>query len=113
MAIKSPNHMSHSSWKNYTFFEGTACGISCLIGFIYYPGCRGAREHGTGLQLEPDEPAGIEEMVLMNLKGWHLDWLTDKVEAADEWDDIADQCKNYMESQEPDYDDYEPWDGPY
>lgn len=22
--------------------------------------CRGAREHGTGLQLEPDEPAGFE-----------------------------------------------------
>lgn len=26
----------------------------------YYPASRGMREHGTGLQLEPDEPAEIE-----------------------------------------------------
>jgi len=26
----------------------------------YWKASRGAREHGTGLQLEPDEPAGFE-----------------------------------------------------
>ncbi len=30
------------------------------VSFDYYPPSRGARERGTGLQLEPDEPATFE-----------------------------------------------------
>lgn len=35
-------------------------GYEMEITFDYTPACRGVRERGTGLQLEPDEPAIIE-----------------------------------------------------
>lgn len=35
-------------------------GYRMEIQFSYWKGCKGARERGTGLQLEPDEPAEIE-----------------------------------------------------
>jgi len=34
--------------------------VVVLVEYKYYAGCRGAREDGTGLQLEPDSPAEIE-----------------------------------------------------
>lgn len=34
--------------------------IDCHVEFVCLPGSRGSREAGTGLQLEPDEPATIE-----------------------------------------------------
>ena len=35
-------------------------GIQLSINYTYYPASRGAREHGTGLQLEPDEPESVD-----------------------------------------------------
>lgn len=35
-------------------------GETLEVSGTYYPATRGAREYGTGLQLEPDEPAEIE-----------------------------------------------------
>ena len=35
-------------------------GVQLSVDYTYYPPSRGAREHGTGLQLEPDEDASVD-----------------------------------------------------
>ena len=37
-------------------------GHKLEVEFEYTPYCRGAREHGTGIPLEPDDEEGIEEI---------------------------------------------------
>lgn len=42
-------------------------GCELDVTFDYYKPSKGAREYGTGLQLEPDEPATVElEDVMLN-----------------------------------------------
>jgi hypothetical protein len=45
-----------SNHETTVYFED----LAFLVNFDYYPASRGAREHGTGLQLEPDESASFE-----------------------------------------------------
>lgn len=40
--------------------EVNVCGYQMEVRFDYWKAYRGERERGTGLQLEPDEPAGME-----------------------------------------------------
>lgn len=35
-------------------------GVQLSVGFTYYPPSKGARERGSGVQLEPDEPASVD-----------------------------------------------------
>lgn len=34
--------------------------FEATVDYTYYPPCRGARERGTGVPLEPDDPAVVE-----------------------------------------------------
>ena len=45
-----------SNHTHTVYFEDLAFDVN----FDYYPVSKGAREHGTGLQLEPDEPESWE-----------------------------------------------------
>ena len=45
-----------SNHTHTVFYEALAFEVE----FDYYPESKGAREHGTGLQLEPDEPESWE-----------------------------------------------------
>ena len=57
-------------------------GYKIEVTFDYYPPSKGAREYGTGLQLEPDEPATVElEQVKFN--GEEIDGLIE-----DQFEDI-------------------------
>lgn len=38
-----------------TFLE-----VEIAVSFTVIPGCKGTLEHGTGLQMEPDEPETVE-----------------------------------------------------
>jgi hypothetical protein len=40
--------------------DGTQREIEADVAYIYNRACRGARERGSGIQLEPDEPASVE-----------------------------------------------------
>lgn len=44
------------SEKFWVVFQGVPMAVSCE----YFPAHRGAREKGSGYQLEPDENAGVE-----------------------------------------------------
>lgn len=92
----SPNHQDHESWKKFEFIGGVVCGIPCQIAFTWYPGCRGARERGTGLQLEPDESEGPEDIHLFNRKGWHIPWLEEKADRANVWDEIHQDITDHV-----------------
>lgn len=35
-------------------------GVQLSVDYTYYPASRGAREKGSGVQLEPDEPASVD-----------------------------------------------------
>ena len=103
----NPNHKDHKDWNSYTFFESAAVGIPCIIGFTWNPGSKGSRENG--LQMEPDEPAGIGDVVLMDRAGYHAAWLEKKVETLKEWENIYDYINAYLEEERAasfDEDDY-------
>lgn len=38
----------------------TTYGVEFGVEYTFYRGCRGAREHGSGVQLEPDEGPSVE-----------------------------------------------------
>lgn len=68
--------------------EITVRGIDFTVEYQYYPGCRGARERGTGIQLEPDEGPSIEIesvksdddlMEVLDSKGGWLDEIEEKL----------------------------------
>ena len=97
---KTPVHPDLYEFK----YECDDLGVTLTCFFEYEPAARGAREYGTGLQLEPDYP---ETLTLMHvyLPGSDVDIssvmkfdLIDEVEA---W--AADQMGD-MEPPEPDYD---------
>lgn len=71
------------------------------VEFDFYKGCRGARERGSGVQLEPDEPASCEvNSVTLIYKGKdgkekrHLLDLPDEI-IDDIVDDIAEDYGDY------------------
>lgn len=43
--------------------------LSVIVNFDYTQACRGSREHGTGLALEPDSPEEIEITQITDLVG--------------------------------------------
>jgi hypothetical protein len=57
----------------------TIQGIPCQVEVTYYAASRGARERGTGLQLEPDEPAFWDIMGVYDRKGYQARWLARKM----------------------------------
>jgi len=85
----------HPNWHKFICFEGKAAGMPCTIGFTWSRGYRGYREPG-GLQLEPDEPAGVDEIVLFDRQGYRAEWLAKRVDQMDDWDNIYDQIEDYM-----------------
>jgi hypothetical protein len=56
-------------------------GIPCIVDVEYQKAYKGAREKGSGMQLEPDEPEGFEIVGIYksNGKGKHMQWLEDKM----------------------------------
>ena len=71
-------HMDNPIWRNYSFFESTVCGIPCQVAFSWSPACRGLRENG--IQMEPDEPEGPDEVLVFDRRGYHAVWLEEKAE---------------------------------
>jgi len=83
-------------------------GIQLSINYTYYPASRGAREHGTGLQLEPDEPESVDidnveleselgDLTLYLDLGGLLDGQEDEIEAKllEELSDDGPEFENY------------------
>ena len=75
-------------------------GIPCQVELTYHKPHRGEREKGSGVQLEPDEAAGLEIIEILNAsgKGKHMQWLEDKMTDDDEeriyqlgWDAMVDE----------------------
>ena len=56
-------------------------GIPCTVKLQFHEAHFGAREAGSGFQLEPDEPAGNEIIGIFKRggKGQHMQWLEDKM----------------------------------
>ncbi len=46
-------------------FDGHESEIEVDVAYIHEPAIRGSRERGSGLQLEPDEPEGIEVLSVL------------------------------------------------
>lgn len=84
--MKSKNHISHPQWKDYWTLKTTIRGIPCELAGLWHRAYPGAREHGTGLRLEPDEPAGWSEILVFDRKGYHATWLEDRMTDED-WAD--------------------------
>lgn len=57
----------------------TVDGIPCEAEFFYTPPLRGLRERGTGVPLEPDEPASYEFRGLYDRRGYPAPWLERKL----------------------------------
>jgi hypothetical protein len=74
-------------------------GEEIEVSGCYYKACRGMRERGTGLQLEPDEPASIEIESIM-YKGIDV---VNLLESA--FIDIEGLVWDAFMSREPDYPD--------
>lgn len=56
-------------------------GIPCTVELKYHKAWRGAREMGSGIQLEPDEPACSEIIGIYKRggKGKYMQWLESKM----------------------------------
>lgn len=73
-------------------------GYSLSVEYDYYPPSRGAREKGSGVQLEPDEPALVELTSVM-LNGMDMmDLLTEQQ------DEIETAIYEQLSEEEPDGD---------
>jgi len=83
-----------SNHETTVYFEDFAF----LVEFDYYPASRGAREHGTGLQLEPDEPESFE---ICTIKMINPD--DAKVPAVDVSDQVPASLDDWFNDQITDY----------
>lgn len=101
---KSRNHIDSKSWKNFDSFESTVEDIPCLIAFTWAPAYRGARV--DGLQIEPDEKEGIDEVYLFDRKGYRALWLDDLADKADCWDVITQEIYDHVREERIDADEY-------
>ena len=70
--------MNHS----YIEFDSRIRGIPCRICARWYPASKGCYEP-HGLQLTPDEPAGIEDFEVLDTRGRPAEWLARKMTDAD------------------------------
>jgi len=70
-----------------------------IVGY-FSPACRGSRERGTGLQMEPDEPEGIDD-ITASLDGVEIVLTSDEEEKA---------CEILLALVEDDCDEPEPED---
>ena len=83
-------------------------GEELQVEFTYWAGCRGARDSfngrpGAGIQLEPDDEAGLEVNSVVNAYGKDVTAETSE----DDFERIT-ELLNEIEQEEPDYsDDYE------
>lgn len=71
--------------------------VDVTVTYTYYPASRGARERGTGLQLEPDEDASIDIESVKDSTGKEIDvsdsdleQLEREISAASAYDDDGD-----------------------
>lgn len=60
--------------------ETTALGIPCKVMVQFNRAYHGSREHGTGVPLEPDEPAFYEVVAIYDRKGYKANWIWNKLE---------------------------------
>lgn len=63
--------------------HATIRGIPCIVEATFHEAHRGAREHGSGIQLEPDEPAYWEIEQVFDRTGRPAPWLERKLDEAD------------------------------
>ncbi len=75
-------------------FPSSIQGIPCQIRAVWYPFHRGYFERG-GLQISPDEPAGIEEYEVLDRDGRPAPWLERKIKDRDD-DRIREDAQRYM-----------------
>ena len=61
--------------------------------YDYYPEERGSRERGTGLQIEPDEPATVEITSVKDNTGNEVELSTNDIQRIE--DEIFDDVKSY------------------
>ncbi len=59
-------------------------GIPCQVRLAYQPPIHGARERGTGFQLEPDEPEVFVIEAVLDRRGKPAPWLGRKMTPQDE-----------------------------
>jgi len=52
-------------------------GVPIEVDYDYYPASKGARERGSGVQLEPDEPACVE-LTALSIGGVDIDGLLEE-----------------------------------
>lgn len=60
-------------------FSTTIASIPCQVEVRYLPPSRGARESGSGVQLEPDEPESYEFVQAFDRRGYPAPWLEKKL----------------------------------
>lgn len=75
--------------------DGNETALELSLSYSAHGPCRGAREPGTGLQLEPDEPAGIEFDGAYDLLGEPFELTSAETEACEQacLDDYEDRCR--------------------
>lgn len=59
MSIPKKRHRRKQGYAGVLVFGGLEVEVELIGTFNYEPGCKGAREKG-GMQLEPDDPEGME-----------------------------------------------------
>jgi len=64
--------------------DTSVAGIPCKARVQYHPAEYGARECGSGIQLEPDYPAGWQIVEVLDRRGKPARWLEDKMTEQDE-----------------------------
>lgn len=87
-------------------FQTNIQGIPCEVEFAYYPSCRGARERGTGVPLEPDMDASCELLEVYDRRGYLAPWLSRKLTHADIRRieaEALEYWQNQREDHSPDY----------
>ncbi len=70
-------------------------GIPCQVRLAYVHAVHGAREKGSGIQLEPDEPEGFVIEAVLDRRGKPAPWLERKMTPQDE-DRICQEAHDDM-----------------
>jgi hypothetical protein len=80
--------------------------VDVTVTYTYYPSSRGARERGTGLQLEPDEEATIDIESVKDSTGKEIDLSDSDLEQLqnDIFDRVADSYNDQDEYEPDQYD---------
>jgi len=76
--------------------EMKVMGIPAIVQIIHYSAHKGARGD-YGMQMEPDEEAHVEIDCVYDRKGYKANWLADKLDKADGWEELLEDVYSELE----------------